>query len=699
MAAKDSKSAFGISSNSITNIKNDLLGLVTLLESSLLPKVQAIEKSFLNISNSIKSVNGAGGQGGANKVAVSPPPPSTPAIGNGGTPSNPSTNDTGGGGGGGGNRIASVASAASAAAYVGSAISSMLPGVPDSVMQDLLTVRSGFYGLGGSSGTLGMQTANIRNLQNSIAKNGTALNSMDSTQAIIAAQNAGLGGAKNFNQVMQGAASISNLEPGMGLTQAVQAQATANRPGTVNMLRMIGINMRTPDGRVLTTGQMIDEIWNYLSKHNSGGGTKAMTREQIQMSLMPGNGIYNMLSGLFNGDDAMIKIVGDGLILKAQTGGQAIDTISKKQMQALGVTSATVNKLAAKTAAQTDLLTTTASSTAAGFGDTQGLQAALIGFTASSGELVKALGFFNGLLSNPSGTISSALGALAAGAFKGIAGLFGFGGAKKQAMGGPTEGAMPYIVGENGPELFVPQTDGVIVPNHVLSNPHRAMGGPVKSPTDFSTQLLQSLGAPVTQSSIDALNTWQAYEGGAWKNSAHYNPLNTSLHMAGSTGMSAQNQLVQSYGSWAQGLQATVDTLTGSNAKAMGYTQLIADLKSKASSQALLSDISNSGWVSGHTGRNSYKFKGVVGYNPGGTGAEGKSGVATGGVGSSDIQSLLAQSMSLAGGSANAPAASTNNHYGGVTITINGANQSPDQIAAAVQKALNSSNLTSQVGN
>jgi hypothetical protein len=38
-----------------------------------------------------------------------------------------------------------------------------------------------------------------------------------------------------------------------------------------------------------------------------------------------------------------------------------------------------------------------------------------------------------------------------------------------QADGGPVTGGTPYIVGEVGPELFVPSTSGIIVPNYQLS--------------------------------------------------------------------------------------------------------------------------------------------------------------------------------------------------------------------------------------
>ena len=43
-----------------------------------------------------------------------------------------------------------------------------------------------------------------------------------------------------------------------------------------------------------------------------------------------------------------------------------------------------------------------------------------------------------------------------------------FGGGR--ASGGPVQGGTPYLVGERGPELFVPGRSGNIVPNNVVNN-------------------------------------------------------------------------------------------------------------------------------------------------------------------------------------------------------------------------------------
>jgi len=38
------------------------------------------------------------------------------------------------------------------------------------------------------------------------------------------------------------------------------------------------------------------------------------------------------------------------------------------------------------------------------------------------------------------------------------------------AEGGPANANTPYVVGERGPELFVPRTSGTVIPNNQISN-------------------------------------------------------------------------------------------------------------------------------------------------------------------------------------------------------------------------------------
>ncbi|MCU4118871.1 phage tail tape measure protein [Variovorax sp. N23] len=84
-----------------------------------------------------------------------------------------------------------------------------------------------------------------------------------------------------------------------------------------------------------------------------------------------------------------------------------------------------------------------------------------------TGPLAKG---FLGLLGG-SGVSSAALGgANTVGAFGGdaLGALISLGGLDKRAAGGPVSSGTPYLVGEKGPEVFVPGASGGIVPNHAL---------------------------------------------------------------------------------------------------------------------------------------------------------------------------------------------------------------------------------------
>ena len=62
------------------------------------------------------------------------------------------------------------------------------------------------------------------------------------------------------------------------------------------------------------------------------------------------------------------------------------------------------------------------------------------------------------------GNIMGKMGEGSGGLFGAILGMFG----GKKAAGGPVKGGKSYVVGEKGPEMFVPSSSGKIVPNHQL---------------------------------------------------------------------------------------------------------------------------------------------------------------------------------------------------------------------------------------
>lgn len=84
------------------------------------------------------------------------------------------------------------------------------------------------------------------------------------------------------------------------------------------------------------------------------------------------------------------------------------------------------------------------------------------------------------------------------------AGMFGF-----RANGGPVTGGSPYIVGERGPELFVPGRSGTVVPNHKLDGDNinvvvnvDAKGTSVQGNDQQGNQLGRVLSATIQQELI-----------------------------------------------------------------------------------------------------------------------------------------------------------------------------------------------------
>lgn len=110
--------------------------------------------------------------------------------------------------------------------------------------------------------------------------------------------------------------------------------------------------------------------------------------------------------------------------------------------------------------------------------------------------------------------------------------------------------------------------------------------GPTQA--QWATTLLQRLRIKPTNTNIAAVMLWMKAEGGNWKNSAKYNPLNTTQTAPGSTSMNPVG--VQAYRSWEQGMEATVTTLQ--NGK---YANILSHLQN-GTTGGILEAIDSSVW-------------------------------------------------------------------------------------------------------
>ena len=103
----------------------------------------------------------------------------------------------------------------------------------------------------------------------------------------------------------------------------------------------------------------------------------------------------------------------------------------------------------------------------------------------------------------------------------------------------------------------------------------------------FSADILHRLGAPVTPANLAALAAWQRSEGG----SARFNPFNTTQTMPGAGSYNSIG--VRNYTSYAQGLNATVKTITNGR-----YGAVISALRHGRNPYAVASAVGNSPWGS-----------------------------------------------------------------------------------------------------
>jgi len=104
---------------------------------------------------------------------------------------------------------------------------------------------------------------------------------------------------------------------------------------------------------------------------------------------------------------------------------------------------------------------------------------------------MQAMSLLRGLFSSFAGSFSG--GGFGTGKAFGNMDLGGF-----LAEGGPAEANTPYIIGERGPELFVPRTAGTVIPNNALSS----MGGQT---INYNGPIIQNMSAIDTQSGLQFL--------------------------------------------------------------------------------------------------------------------------------------------------------------------------------------------------
>ena len=144
-----------------------------------------------------------------------------------------------------------IGTVASTAVGVASSAATMMPTVQQAVTSQLLTSQAKFSGMQG----------NVNSTIRSLMGMGTTSSPTDVQQAIaLGTANGVLPGLPGYNsQIMPGVMQLSNLT---GSAQsAMQATAALNSAGSVNTLRMAGIQVRGSNGAMRSPAAIFKDIY------------------------------------------------------------------------------------------------------------------------------------------------------------------------------------------------------------------------------------------------------------------------------------------------------------------------------------------------------------------------------------------------------------------------------------------------------
>lgn len=402
----------------------------------------------------------------------------------------------------------------------------LVPSTADVLEGQLLQQRANYF-LGGGKGT-----GTITGQQNDIARAAMLSGEnpqLDVLRAQIAAQSYGLTGG-GINKLMMGAANVSNLMPGVGVEGAMRATGAMQQAYNVNMLRGIGIQIRNADGSLKGIDEVINDVWQKICRDfKQSGQGPSPSLQQVQISLQPGNALDSMLNQYFGNDPMLKQLVANGLIYKAQGGGTQTVTVNgvtrletmKEAVGRLGGTTAAMLQYTTTAAAGQAFITGGASVTGAELGFVRGNEY-LQSFYKSMGgaladttrEILSFKGAIDTVLTAFNGNIFSVF---ASTALTSLGGLISFlqsslslsGGTSNpltsllsspssvlvpaMASGGPVDALTPYLIGEKGPELFIPNSSGTIIPNDKLTASNNTYNFTVNVPNGNSQEVIAAI--------------------------------------------------------------------------------------------------------------------------------------------------------------------------------------------------------------
>lgn len=408
-------------------------------------------------------------------------PQPAPATGGGGT------GGGGGGGQGGGGLLSPGAAAGIKAGLTAYTIMSQaLPNTSDQVRMNYLTNRAIGYGLyniedmPGGDRVPGFMPLlrnrreeaynRVSGVQRQFSQRGTITNPFDAPMAMSVGQEMGIGMAlPGYENILAGVGTMSNLTPGAGLQNSMGAYAALQQGRSVNMLRMIGIQARDPlTGQPKSFKDIANQLWDKLNREKLGD--EPITKEDLATAFLPGNSLAMMLDNYFGGDEYLKAQVRTAIYARASGVSKAY---RKSELLKAGFTTEAITSFSDRQTKAMEGIQQTARAGAGAFtvgnNAAEAMQAAANAMDRLTGVLSGG-SFLKGLV----GTMGGMANGTPATLFGMLLKKLGL------AEGGATESSGAYIVGERGPELFIPKTDGVVIPNHLVNSPNRHEGGGVK---------------------------------------------------------------------------------------------------------------------------------------------------------------------------------------------------------------------------
>lgn len=220
-------------------------------------------------------------------------------------------------------------------------IGAFLPTIQESVTTQSLGERIRFFGNTSIYGSLATgpqgseKNKSAYDLMRKASLAGSATSPLDAANAINAGMSSGLLpgltnygiGSKAGTGILGGAALASNLVGGIGITGGMQAMSSLNQASSVNMLKMVGIDVRNADGTGMNDlPSIINKVYQML-KQSAGHNP---TPEEIAVSMQSGNALDSFLTQYFGGDSALKDVVLSGLMQQAKSGGASLYTSGTK---------------------------------------------------------------------------------------------------------------------------------------------------------------------------------------------------------------------------------------------------------------------------------------------------------------------------------------------------------------------------------